>query len=379
MSGTSVPSAMPPAGGWLRRAVAIALTLALGGAGGYLFLVLETPLPWMMGAMCVTITAALAGAPLRAPGRLRDVLIAVIGLMVGSAFTPAILAQAGQWLPSITAILFYSTVMIIGLGWLLRRFGRYNPATAFCSAAPGGFTEMILLGGSMGGDERVISLMHSVRIVVTVITIPFWFRFFHDYVPAGTAAFGRISDLSVGGAAMLAASAIVGYGLARLARLPLPALVGPMAVSALVHAVGLSDARPSGELVALAQVVIGTGVGCRFLGTKLREIASVLRSATIMALLMIAVAVLLAALLHALTGLSFEALILAFAPGGVAEMNVITVSLHIDPAFVATHHLVRLGFLLVLAPVALRLFGSRRWTGGSPTASGGKAGDGEDD
>ena len=378
MSGAPTPAAKPPAQGWPRRALTIALTLALGGAGGYAFLLLEMPLPWMMGAMCVTITAALAGAPLRAPGRLRDVLIAVIGLMVGSAFTPEILAQASQWLPSITAILVYSMVMIIGLGWLLRRFGRYDPATAFCSAAPGGFTEMVLLGGSMGGDERVISLMHSVRIVITVVTIPFWFRFFHDYVPAGTAAFGRISDLSAGGAVMLAASAVVGYFLARLARLPLPALIGPMAVSALMHAVGLSDARPSGEMVALAQVVIGANVGCRFLGTRLREIASVMRTATIMALLMIAVAVLMAAVLHGLTGLSFEALILAFAPGGVAEMNVITVALHIDPAFVATHHLVRLGFLLVLAPLALRLFGSRRWTGGGSAASGGKTGSGED-
>jgi len=364
VSGTTA-AAKPPAPGWPRRILAITLTLALAGVGGYAFLLVEMPLPWMMGAMCVTIAAALAGAPLRAPGRLRDVLIAVIGLMVGSAFTPEILVQAGQWLPSITAILLYSTVMIVGLGWLLRRFGRYDSATAFCSAAPGGFTEMILLGGSMGGDERIISLMHSMRIVITVVTIPFWFRFFHDYVPAGTAAFGRINDMSPGGAAMLAVSAVLGYFLARLARVPLPALVGPMAVSALVHAIGLSDARPPGELVALAQVVIGANVGCRFLGTRLREIASVIRSAVIMAFFMIAAAVLLAAIVHALTGLSFEALILAFAPGGVAEMNVITVSLNIDPAFVATHHLVRLGFLLVLAPVALRLFGSLRWRDGS--------------
>lgn len=376
MNGTPAPSAKPPATGWPRRAVAIALTLALGGAGGYLFLLLGTPLPWMMGAMCVTIAAALAGAPLRAPGRLRDILIAVIGLMVGSAFTPEILAQAGQWLPSVTGILVYSAAMIVGLGWLLRRAGGYEPATAFCSAAPGGFTEMILLGGSMGGDERTISLMHSVRIVITVVTIPFWFRFFHDYVPAGTDAFGTIGDLSPAGGVLLAASAAGGYVLARLARLPLPALVGPMAVSALVHAVGLTDARPPGELVALAQVVIGAGVGCRFLGTRLRQIASVVGSATIMALLMLAAAVLFAAVLHGLTGLSFEALILAFAPGGVAEMNVITVALHIDPAFVATHHLVRLGFLLVLAPVALRLFGSRRWTGAA-SAPGRKAGEGK--
>lgn len=340
----------------------MALTVALGAAGGYAFLKLRTPLPWMMGAMCVSIVLALAGAPLRPPGRLRDVMIAIIGLMVGSAFTPQILAQAGEWLPSIAAILVYSTVMIIGLGWLLRRFGGYDPATAFCSAAPGGFTEMILLGGSMGGDMRTISLMHSVRVVITVVTIPFWFRIVHDYVPAGTAAFGSVSDLSAVGAVMLAASAVVGFLLARLARLPLPALIGPMAAAALVHALGFSTARPPGELVALAQVVIGVGVGCRFLGSSLREIAAVLRTAAVMAVLMLVVAMLFAAGLHLVSGLPFEALILAFSPGGVAEMNVITVALHIDPAFVATHHLVRLAFLMVVAPVALRLFAGR-WAG----------------
>jgi hypothetical protein len=355
MSGAPAPAA----GEALRRIAAMLLTVALGGAGGYAFLQMKTPLPWMMGAMCVSTVLALAGAPLRPPGRLRDVMIAVIGLMVGSAFSPEIVAQAGEWLPSIAAILAYSAAMIVGLGWLLRRVGGYDPATAFCSAAPGGFTEMILLGGSMGGDMRTISLMHSVRVVITVITIPFWFRFVHDYTPSGTAALGSVSDLSAGGAAALAVSAVIGYGLARLARVPLPALIGPMAAAALVHALGFSTAHPPGEVVALAQVVIGVGVGCRFLGSSLRRIAGVLRAAAIMAVLMLVVAILCAAGLHLLTGLPFEALLLAFAPGGVAEMNVITVSLHIDPAFVATHHLVRLAFLMVVAPLVLKLFGSR--------------------
>lgn len=362
MTGDPAPSAKDK----LRRIALMIMTIALGAAGGYLFLTIRTPLPWMMGAMCVSTVAALAGAPLHPPKGFRDVMIAVIGLMVGSAFTPQIIGRVAEWLPSIGAILVYSAAMIVGLGWLLRRFGGYDPATAFCSAAPGGFTEMILLGGSMGGDIRAISLMHSVRVVLTVVAIPFWFRLVHDYVPSGTAALGSVSDLSAGGAATLAASAVVGYGLARLAHLPLPALTGPMATAAVVHALGLSTAHPPGELVALAQVVIGVGVGCRFLGTSPRQIARVLRAAVAMTLIMLALAIALAAGLHLLTGLPFEALILAFSPGGVAEMNVITVALAIDPAFVATHHLVRLAFLLVLAPIALRLFGSR-WASQMPS------------
>ena len=37
-------------------------------------------------------------------------------------------------------------------------------------------------------------------------------------------------------------------------------------------------------------------------------------------------------------------------------MNVITVTLNIDPVFVATHHLARLALLMVVAPVFLKVF-----------------------
>ena len=60
-------------------------------------------------------------------------------------------------------------------------------------------------------------------------------------------------------------------------------------------------------------------------------ILSVLKSAILMTVGMLAIAMLFAYGVHLVTGLSLEALILAFSPGGVAEMNVITVTLNIDP------------------------------------------------
>lgn len=332
------------------------LSIGLGSLGGYLFLIAGMPLPWMMGAMCVTTAAALAGVPLRGPGKFREYMIAVIGLMVGSAFTPEILKQASHWIFSLSALTAYTMMAILVLGWALCRFLSFQPANAFCSAAPGGFAEMLVLGSSLGGDERIISLMHSVRILLTVVIIPFWFRIFHDYVPSGTAVFGKIEDLPITGAAVLVASGLVGFFGGKAVRLPLYFLIGPMVVSALVHAFGLSTARPPGEFVAFAQVVIGVGVGCRFLGTRVRDIVSVLKAAILMTMGMLAIAILFAYGVHLATGLSFEALILAFAPGGVAEMNVITVTLNIDPVFVATHHLARLALLMLVAPLFLKLF-----------------------
>jgi hypothetical protein len=60
--------------------------------------------------------------------------------------------------------------------------------------------------------------------------------------------------------------------------------------------------------------------------------------------------------LERLTGLPFTALILAFAPGGLAEMTLVSLALGIDTAFVSTHHLFRMLILVLGAPFALRLF-----------------------
>ena len=86
--------------------------------------------------------------------------------------------------------------------------------------------------------------MHSVRILLTVVLIPFWFRIIHDYVPSGTAAFGTVAELPFDGAIILAALRCDRLFVAWKLHIPLYFLIGPMVVCALVHAFGLTSARP---------------------------------------------------------------------------------------------------------------------------------------
>ena len=83
------------------RGLALALALAVGSCGGWLFAEIRMPLPWMIGAMCATTVAALAGAPLAVPAGLRASMIAVVGTMLGSAFTPEVMAGVALWAPSL--------------------------------------------------------------------------------------------------------------------------------------------------------------------------------------------------------------------------------------------------------------------------------------
>ncbi|MCH9019696.1 MAG: AbrB family transcriptional regulator, partial [Proteobacteria bacterium] len=63
--------------------------------------------------------------------------------------------------------------------------------------------------------------------------------------------------------------------------------------------------------------------------------------------------------LNATTDLPVAALTLAFAPGGLAEMSLIALALGIDPAFVSTHHVVRIFLVVILAPLAYRVIAAR--------------------
>jgi hypothetical protein len=62
-------------------------TLALGTAGGALFHLLRMPLPWMLGALLLTMAGALSGLRLSLPRGLRGAMMMVLGVMLGSAFT----------------------------------------------------------------------------------------------------------------------------------------------------------------------------------------------------------------------------------------------------------------------------------------------------
>ncbi len=59
-------------------------------------------------------------------------------------------------------------------------------------------------------------------------------------------------------------------------------------------------------------------------------------------------------------GIPFSAALLAFAPGGLAEMSLIALSLDIDAAYVSSHHIVRIFMIVLAAPFVFRLFSRDR-------------------
>ena len=342
-------------------AFSIALTLLLGTIGAVIFDWLTMPLAWLIGAMIITTIAALAGVPLKPPGRLRNLMIGVLGIMLGCSFTPDIINNASQWWQSILTLLVFIVSLAAAVAVFLNRFAHFDPVTAYFSAAPGSFATMAILGAEMGGDERNISLIHSIRIMLTVLVIPFWFRFYHGYVPGESdsqAVLGSITNFPLKDFAILATCSL-GYPLAKRFSCPASALLGPMFLSAIAHLTGLTTATPPSEIVNLSQLVIGTGLGCRFVGLRVKEVFGTILLSICVTLFMLSLAATFAYILEQLIGLPFTGLWLAFAPGGLAEMTLISLAMNTDTAFVSTHHLIRMMFLVFATPLVFSLIRNR--------------------
>ncbi|MBF0333989.1 MAG: AbrB family transcriptional regulator, partial [Alphaproteobacteria bacterium] len=117
----------------------------------------------------------------------------------------------------------------------------------------------------------------------------------------------------------------------------------------------LTESHPPAELVAAAQVVVGAAIGARFATIRKEGIAREALAAIAATALLLALTLGLAWATADLSGLPVAVLILALAPGGLAEMCLIAVALHADVAFVSAHHFARIVLVVTLAPLAFRL------------------------
>jgi len=336
-----------------------AFALGIGFLGGALAARLGVPLPWMLGPMLLCAVAAFVHVPLANPVGLRPYVIPILGVMLGSGFYPDIFSQLTDWASTLLILPMFLVGASAVAYAVFRKLGGYDPTTAFFCAAPGGLNEMILMGGAAGGDETRISLAHAIRVFAVISLVALVFGLVFNVASGDNpAAFIGFSDLSATDLALLAACALAGGPLARLCKLPAPGLLGPMVLSALVHLTGLVALPPPTILVIAAQVTIGTVLGCRFIGARLAETGRDIAIALTATLGMLVITAICAFIVAWTSATQPDQAILAFSPGGLAEMSLLALAMGQDVAYVATLHVVRIVLVLLAVPIMVHYLGA---------------------
>lgn len=337
--------------------------LALGAITGTVFWAINLPLPYMLGGLLSAVTVfALSGQfefRITFPKHLRMVFVGLIGAMIGSTFTPELRQLIPTMLVTVLSIVLY-VVLAHALSYMVcRKLGRYDKVTAFYSSMPGGLIEAVELAERGGGDTRVVTLCHFIRVFIVVITVPlFYWVVSGDLV--GSAAgetFERGQATAVDVIALVLITA-AGLGLGRFLHIPAAHLLGPLILSAVLNGTGLLATTSPTWLLFIAQLIVGTGLGAQFRSPSTAVLLTAFKTTVAITILMLLMSTLSAYLLTKITNQSMDGLFLLFAPGGVTEMSLIALSLNLSPVVVAAHHVLRIFLTVSIAAASTRYFKS---------------------
>jgi membrane AbrB-like protein len=330
-----------------------ALALVLCGGAGAACAGLRLPLPWMIGPLVAMAVCNFAGVALRAPPGSRQIGQLVVGTALGLYFTPVVAREVISFWP----VLLFGGVLAILLGvlggWILSRLTGTDGTTAFFASVPGGATEMTILGERFGARADRVALAQSLRILAVVIVVPFALTYsgVHGsdaYQPAATPL--DLSRLAL----LLGIGAAVGGVLARIG-MPNAFMFGPLGVAAALTIGELQLSSLPTSLSSAAQVLLGCALGARFERRSLQSAPRYVVGVLASVVAVIAAAALAALLLAVASGLPAPSLILAMAPGGIAEMCITAKVLQLGVPLVTAAQVARVLVLLSTTGPGFRL------------------------
>jgi len=333
---------------WLNRQVAIGLAACV--AAGTLCQTLGTPLPWMIGPLLVMAMLRFGGVEVGAPPGGRELGQVVIATALGLYFTPVVAREvAARWEVLVAAALFATALGYLG-ALPIWRLTDTDRTTAFFASVPGGAAEMTILGERFGAKPDRIALAQSLRVLLVVVLVPFAFTFVGVHGTDVTFPVSR--QVNAGGlATLLVCTTAGGFVVSRL-KMPNAWLLGALIVAIGLTASGVNWSAVPTPLSNAAQLLLGCALGSRFEREFMRRAPKFVVVVCITTLVGIGLAALFGAVIAQASSLAVPTMILATAPGGVAEMCITAKVLQLGVPMVTAAQVTRVIMLVTTtAPI----------------------------
>ena len=338
-------------------------TLIIALAGGWLFQFFNMPAPYLLGSLSMTwILGHLINPVIFKPTIQRWFQITILvcmSVLIGGAFSPSIINLASQWAVTVISMIFTTVIATLAGYTYLSKARNYDHNLAILCSLPGGQAEIVALSSGLVEKDYVVVFCHLVRVTMVFCFTPLILAFVKgeqgiadSYVALDNLS--GLADLPIQTIVQFLAIAIIGYGLSRLIRLPMPHLLGPMLLSGGLHISGYVDIPRVSELVILAQITVAGAIGARLSQVKVAELSSYFKDAFVNSTLIICIYCLAALVLAKLGYAGFIQMLLAYIPGGLYEVSLLALIFGYDLAFVAFHHSVRFILIFTSLPFLIK-------------------------
>ncbi|HTG05881.1 MAG TPA: AbrB family transcriptional regulator [Bradyrhizobium sp.] len=330
-------------------------TLAIGTAGGTLFLLLNLPGGLISGAMIAVGIAAIAGRPLTMPPILTQTVLVLLGISLGSLVSRQLLQHMGAYPLTIALLALATFCSTFGSSIYLQRVHGWDQTSAFLAGSPGALSQITMLAIEKGADVPAIAVVQTMRVIILTAALPLLLALTGIAPPSSPAnAVAIASPLEL---AELIAASVAAALLLRLMKFPASWMFGAMIGSSVLHGTGLIEGGLPPWVRGVALVGIGALIGSRFARMKTKTLLSHVHAALGSFAIAIAISAVFVAVIALTTHVRFADIIVAFAPGAMDAMLALALTLHIDPIFVGAHHLSRFVFVTITTPGIVHLFG----------------------
>jgi membrane AbrB-like protein len=150
----------------------LALLVLATSAGALLLKRLRVPNAWVIGPLLVALALTASGVNL---SRLPEWMIRggqlLIGVSLGTRFTPEFVHTAPRYLASVAACALAAMLLAAGFALALAHLAGIQPGTALLATSPGGIAEMSLTARVMHLGVPIVTAFHVSRMLVVVLVI----------------------------------------------------------------------------------------------------------------------------------------------------------------------------------------------------------------
>jgi uncharacterized protein len=330
-------------------------TLAIGSAGGALFLLGNLPGGLISGAMIAVGIAAIAGRPLHMPPILAQAVLVLLGISLGSLVSQQLLHNMGAYPLTIALLALATFCSTFGSSLYLQRMHGWDQTSALLAGSPGALSQITMLAAEKGADVAGIAVVQTTRVIILTAALPMLLALTGVAPSSPPAAAVAISTpLELTG---LIAASVAAALLLRLINFPASWMFGAMIGSSVLHGTGLIEGGLPPWARNVALIGIGALIGARFARMKLRTLLSHVNAALGSFAIAIVISAVFVTVIALTTHVRFADIVVAFAPGAMDAMLALALTLHIDPIFVGAHHLSRFVFVTSATPGIVHLFG----------------------
>lgn len=312
------------------------------------------PAALLLGPMLAGIALAVQGAAVAMPPVPYFLSQAVIGCLVASAITRAILLTFYADWPLFLGLVSATLLLSALSGWAISRLRILPGTTAVWGSTPGGATAMVLMSASYGADPRLVAFMQYSRVMLVALAASLVARLWVD--PGATAVpIVWFPPMDWQGGLTLLLLVPGGAWLGRRLRLPAGPMLVPLVAGSILNIMGVTRLELPEWLLAGSYMIVGWTIGLRFTRESLRHAARAMPQTLAATLILIAFCGGLAWILVRTAGVDPLTAYLATSPGGMDSVAIIAASSKVDLPFVMTLQTVRLFLVLMLGPALARL------------------------